>query len=187
MKKLTILLSMVLFLGTSAFAQKATSDMTDNASEYENTQAQWFVKEGLGFLYSELVYAGWKVEVNKKGEKTVDVQWKNAFTEKMVKKQFGNSSQYLKAGLAGLIGDKQAPITEAEAKDFYNDLKLTLQLEDLRLKYDSDFKVFQEEFAFLKEYGIVTLQKENEVLQRYADLAEWRDTLVDEVSSLEWF
>ena len=185
MKKLSILLSMMMFLSTSVFAQKVTSDMRDNASEYENTQAQWFVKEGLGFLYSELVYSGWKVAVDKKGNKTVGVQWKNAFTEKLVKKQFGNSSQYLKPGLANLIGDKQAPITEVEAQEFYNDLKLTLQLEDLRLKYDSDFKQFQEEFAFLKEHGIITLQQENEVLQRYADLSEWRDGLVDEVSGLE--
>ena len=186
MKKLSVLLSLLMFLSISASAaMKATDDMKTNAAEYENTDAQWYAKEALGMLYSEIVYGGWKVEVNKKGEKTVALKWKNAFTEKYLKKELGNSSQYLKPGMAALIGDKQAPITEAEAKQFFDDMKLTLQLEDLRIKYDNDTKQFKEEYAFLAEHKIITIPTENELLQKYSSLAEWRDELIDEVSDLE--
>jgi len=186
MKKLGLILSIITFISVSVFAgKKPTDDMNSTIGEYENTQAQWYTKEGLGLLYSEIVYAGWKVKVDKKGVKTVKVKWKNSFTGKLLKKDIGNSTQYLQDGLALLIGDKKAPITEVEAKQFFENMRLTLMLEDLRLRYDNDNKEFKEEFKLLNEYGIIKFATTDEMLQKYASLSEWRDDLVDEVSELE--
>ncbi len=186
MKKLMIIGSTLLFMATSSFAgMKKTEDMVETAAEYENTNAQWHAKEALGLLFSEIVYTGWKVEVNKKGEKTVDVKWKNSFTSKILKKDLGNSTQYLKTGLATLIGDKVAPLTEAEAVKFLDDMRLALLLEDLRIRYDNDNKQFKEEYGFLAQYGIIKFTNENEMLQKNGELSEWRDEVLDEYSDFE--
>jgi len=184
--KFKIILSLLMFLSVSAFAaKKPTNDMNDHKAEYSSTEGQWLVKESLGILYSEIVYGGWKVKVDKKGVKTVQVVWKNGFTEKPLKKELYNSTQYLKAGIATLVGDKVAPITDEEAQKLYDDLKLTLLLENLRIIYDKDYKQFKEEYELLSEHKIITFEKENEVLQKYGALSEWRDELIDEVSDLD--
>ena len=181
----SIVLSLIIFLNSSLWAKlKVTPDMEATKDEYENTLAQWYVKEGLGLLMEEIVYKGHEIKVDKDGKKHVKVLWAD-YDGNILKKPLGNSTQLLRKGMYKIIGDGKKPITEKEAKEFYETLKKFAIYADLKLRMEDDYDKFVEELKFLNENNILPNVSEDQFKKEYDSLETWRDELIDSYEDLE--
>lgn len=185
MKKLTLLATMMLsLLATNSNAQPPTPDMVATSAEYENTTAQWYVKEAIALFLEQVVYDGWEQTTTPEGNVSVNVRFKNTFTDRVITNPFGNSQMPLRKGLVKLIDTNITVLSEEQAREFFNKARSTQIYANLRLRYDNNPRTFEEEFRFMQQVNLIPFADIPTFLRETSKLVNWRNDFIDDYNGL---